>query len=234
MNIIPEYICDIPVKIKKIEQKKKVTALITGELVSGGTDIFVQKWDELLKKKISVISKSMNVTGIKINKNVCRIKANTTVTEIEESKELNKIIPGLKEYLKLFGSIPIKNRATIGGNINNASPIGDITNIFLALNSKLILKKEKSKREIFLKDYFKGYKTLDRKKGELIDEIKFTIPGKNTKFNFEKVSKRTYLDIASVNTSILIEVKKNSYRRCPHTAGGVAPIALYLTLILNL
>ena len=232
LNAIPDYISDIPLKLKKIERRKKVKALRTtkGEPVCGGTDIFVQKWDELLKKKISVITKSRNINGIKTGKNICSIKASTTVTEIEESKELNKMIPGLKDYMLLFGSLPIKNRASIGGNINNASPIGDMTNIFLALNSKLILKKKKAKREIFLKDYYKGYKSLDRKKGELIDEIKFTIPGKNTKFNFEKVSKRTFLDIVSVNSSILIKIKNDIIEDVHISAGGVAPIPFHLTL----
>jgi xanthine dehydrogenase small subunit len=229
LNLIPEYIKNIPEILKSLNNEKKVNPLKkNSEVISGGTDILVQRWDELLKKEISLIFKTGDKDNITLENGVCTIKATTTVSEIEESKELNKIIPGLKEFLSLFGSRPIKNRATLGGNINNASPIGDMTNIFLALNSKIILQSEKTKREIFLKDYYKGYKTLDRKNGELISEIIFTIPGKNAKFNFEKVSKRIHLDISSVNSSILIEVKNNQILNTHISAGGIAPIPLYL------
>ena len=229
LNLIPEYIKNIPEILKSLNNEKKINPLKNySEVISGGTDILVQRWDELLKKEISLIFKTGDKNNITLKNGECTIKATTTVSEIEESKELNKIIPGLKGFLKLFGSRPIKNRATLGGNISNASPIGDMTNIFLALNSKIILKREKTKREIFLKDYYKGYKTLDRKEGELISEIKFTVPGKNAKFNFEKVSKRTYLDIASVNSSILIEVKNGKIINTYISAGGIAPIPLYL------
>jgi len=228
LNIIPEYLSGISKNLKKL----KVTSgqkRISGELVFGGTDIFVQKWEELLKKNISIAQRALNFKGIIVKGKSCTIKASVTVSELEKSVQLNKLIPGFKDYLKLFGSQPIKNRATVGGNVNNASPIGDITNILLALNSKIILKNGKSKREIFLKDYFKGYKILDRKKGELIDEIKFELLKFNSFFNFEKVSKRTYLDIASVNSSIYLGVENQNIKTAHLSAGGVAPIPLYLT-----
>ena len=228
LNVIPDYIISIPRKLKELNKEKTNTGRFQGEIIGGGTDIFVQKWDELLKTKISLINRPHKIGIIKIDKGFCRIKAYATVSEIEESKELNKIIPGLKNYLLLFGSRQIRNRATIGGNINNASPIGDITNILLALGSKLILKNRNSAREIFLKDYYKGYKTLNRKSNEIIDEIIFAVPSKKSKFNFEKVSKRTYLDIASVNSSILIEVWNRKILNVQISAGGIAPIPLYL------
>ena len=105
--------------------------------------------------------------------------------------------------------------ATIGGNFINASPIGDFTIFFLALDAQLSLfqssDSEKSKRELPLRKLYKGYKTLDKKPDEsILNKIWFELPGKNSYFNFEKVSKRTHLDIASVNSAI----QYKNERRC--------------------
>jgi len=63
--------------------------------------------------------------------------------------------------------------ATFGGNIVNASPIGDMTQFFLALNSTLlIINKDQKEREVPLKEFYKGYKTYDLQEGELIKNIR--------------------------------------------------------------
>ena len=135
-----------------------------------------------------------------------------------------------KNIAELFGSKQIRNRATIGGNINNASPIGDMTAFFLSLNAKLILSGKNQIREVFLKDYYKGYKLLDRHTDEVIskDCIQNSFI---TIINivFEKVCRRRYLDIASVNTSFYCEVNDNKFSVVHISAGGVGPIPLYLS-----
>ena len=87
----------------------------------------------------------------------------------------------------------------------------------------------KARRTIFLKDFYKGYKQLDKKNNEFIEKIIFKKPSPGAVFNFEKVSKRTWLDIASVNSACLIEVDKSSIIKNIHlSAGGVAPFPKYL------
>ena len=130
--------------------------------------------------------------------------------------------------MDLIASLPIRNSATIGGNFVNASPIGDTTIFFLALNSTLNMVNGKSKRRILLKDLYKGYKNLDLKPGEYVESLEFKLPGENSHFNFEKVSKRSYLDIASANSAINLEVKNNVIYEAHVSAGGIAPIPLYL------
>ena len=63
------------------------------------------------------------------------IDARATVSDFGESEIIQKYFPEMKNFIRLFGSLPIRNRATIGGNIINASPIGDMTSILLPLNS---------------------------------------------------------------------------------------------------
>jgi xanthine dehydrogenase small subunit len=92
-------------------------------------------------------------------------------------------------------------------------PIGDFTIFFLALNAQLRLVHTSDDREfirnIALRNFYKGYKELDKIPGEVVTKIWFELPGKNSYFNFEKVSKRTHLDIASVNSAIHIKMNGN-------------------------
>ncbi|MGB5287947.1 MAG: hypothetical protein WBN42_05615, partial [Ignavibacteriaceae bacterium] len=83
-------------------------------------------------------------------------------------------------------------------------------------------------RKILLKDFYKGYKQLDKSDDEYLEYIEFKLPSKNSHFNFEKVSKRTHLDIASVNSAMYVEVTDNIIAGIHISAGGVAPIPLYL------
>lgn len=229
-RLIPEYFKDIP---KRLSQLKKNLTSKTEEFkpkffVSGGTDLFVQQWENILKNDIELSSVQKISSNIKEENGKCIIGAKTTVSDFINSEVISNYFPSLREDLKLFGSLPIRNRATLGGNIINASPIGDMTNILLALNSTLKIRKENKSREVKLREFYKGYKLLDLQEGELLEEITFDVPAANSKFNFEKVSQRTYLDIASANSSMYIESDNGKILKCSISAGGVSPIPLYL------
>ncbi len=86
-----------------------------------------------------------------------------------------------------------------------------------------------NERVIPLRKLYKGYKYLDKKEEEFIQQISFELPAKNAFFNFEKVSKRTHLDIASVNTAISITINEDEILSASISAGGVGPTPLYLS-----
>ncbi len=229
-KILPEYFINIPKRLNEIENTfdKEKNISSEGYMVSGGTDLFVQKWETLLSSDVKFISSAIDGKHIKIEKNICTVKASTTIAEIEESVQIQKYFPQLAESLKYFGSKPIRNRATVAGNIVNASPIGDMTNILLALNAQLTLDANSTTRKIALKDFYLGYKTLALQKNEMVKEIEFIIPSQNDFFNYEKVSRRTYLDIASVNSTIYLKVNGNNIEEVRISAGGIAPVPLLL------
>lgn len=229
-GLLPEYFLSIPDRLKqlleeKIKQSDKEAAYFN---ISGGTDLFVQQWENILTNDVSLLSSNGVSSYIKEESGKCSVGSRTSVSDIINSSAIKKYFPSLPDQLLLFGSLPIRNRATVGGNIVNASPIADMTSIFLALDSVLVLKKGNTKRKVKLREFYKGYKEYDLKDGELIEEIVFELPEKNAKFNFEKVSQRTYLDIASSNSSIYVEEKNSVINKCGISAGGVAPIPLYL------
>ena len=226
-DFIPEYFAAIPAKLKalQIEDNSQSGTVF----ISGGTDLYVQQADNLIENNIHTIANNNALKGIKIESEICTIGAGNTVTELWNHKELNNYFPNLKKHLKLVSSEQIRNMASFGGNFVNASPIGDMTIFLLSLNSDItIIDEDGNERTVALKDFYKGYKTYDLKDNELIKDIQFELPTKYTKFNFEKVSKRTHLDIASVNSAISFTYENEIIQNAHVSIGGVAAIPKYL------
>ncbi len=229
-SVIPEYFKTIPARLKEILQKISMNGM-HGEysvLVSGGTDLYVQKVFSMQFETINTISTLKKKETISENDAQIIIPAETTVEEFRLSSVVEKYFPSLKTELELFGSTPIRNRATISGNIVNASPIGDMTNILLALNAELYLRDGSETRNLPLRKFYRGYKQLDKKKSELIEQISIAKPNQRTKFSYEKVSRRKYLDIASVNSTMVFDLHDELFSNVGISAGGVGPTPLFL------
>lgn len=221
---IPEYFLEISSRLNKIH---KVTPVKETEstIIAGGTDLMVQKAKVLAEADINLFQNRIDLKGIKIENGKCVLGAATTASEIEESLEIRKVVPEIISYLKLISSKPIRNMGTIAGNIVNASPIGDLSIMLLALNAEVNLSKGNA---IPLKDFYLGYKKLALDKGDYIKSILFPVSPKPSLFNFEKVSKRTHLDIASVNSAIQLYIEGDKIVECHLSAGGIAPIPMFL------
>ena len=226
-GFIPDYFKDIP---KKLQQLNLNELPKEGIIVANGTDLYVHNADKLSEEKVYLISNDITLKGISFSDTKCIIGANTTVTEILQNDKLNTIFPKLKQFLKLVSSEQIRNMGTLGGNFVNASPIGDMSIFFLALNSTLTIKNKKGEiRQLPFQNFHENYKVVNLKGDELIVSISFEIPEENTYFNFEKVSKRTHLDIASVNTASKFIIKNNLISEAHLSIGGVAAIPTYLS-----
>ncbi|HEY6626343.1 MAG TPA: FAD binding domain-containing protein [Ignavibacteriaceae bacterium] len=227
-GILPDYFSTIEERLKKLKNvKSNEHHNRTKYIIAGGTDLYVQKPDELLAQEIIFI-KNKNLSYIKVDGNICRVGAAATFEMINDSPVFQNHFPRLKNYFDLIASLPIRNSATVGGNIINASPIGDLTIFFLALNSSVVLSNGVKQRKISLKDFYKGYKQLNKNNDEYLEFVEFQLPSRSSHFNFEKVSKRTHLDIASVNSAMYIETDNDMISSIHISAGGVAPIPLYL------
>jgi xanthine dehydrogenase small subunit len=225
-DFVPDYFLTIEQRLAAFQTEYTSNGQLP---IGGGTDLYVQKHDELHDIDMNFLFDKKELNGIRFEGNHCILKSSVTVTDLIENETLLNAIPNWYNYLKLLSSTPIRNIATIAGNIANGSPIGDFTIILLAMKAQLTLtNKENISRQVMLKDFYLGYKTLDKKADEIISEIFFEVPN-FSKFNFEKVCKRQYLDIASVNTAITIATNGNSISDADVSIGGVGPIPKYLT-----
>jgi xanthine dehydrogenase small subunit len=198
------------------------------QYLGGGTDLYVQQHDTMPHTDIDFLFDKSHLNGITQFGNKCFLGASVTVTDLLESPIFNKYFPNLGRYIKLISSTQIRNMATIAGNFVNASPIGDFTIFFQALDAQLILSDGTNTREVPLRKFYKGYKKLNKANDEHIEKIYFQLPAVSTKFNFEKVSKRTHLDIASVNSAISINIDGDIIIDAGIAAGGVSPVPAFL------
>jgi xanthine dehydrogenase small subunit len=229
-NIIPAYFKEIKKKLLDLQPTRNGVEPDAGNqwLLGGGTDLYVQKPEEIKDSAVRFVPRNDDQQKIITKGNRCNISSQATITDLLESAVLNQYFPELQKHIKLISSTPIRNMATIAGNFVNASPIGDFTIFFLALNAQLVLSNNNSKRTIALHHFYKGYKKLDKHADEHIENIFFELPASNSLFNFEKVSKRTHLDIASVNSAIYLEMDEDVIVAAALSAGGVGPVPMYL------
>jgi len=223
-EFVPKYFLDIGHKLKELTLEKQST---WGKVVANGTDLFVHDADKLTSEEIHLVANKRSLHGIEMKANTVSIGANSTVTDLLDSKLLGNEFPQLAQHFKLVSSDPIRNMGTIGGNFVNASPIGDMSIFFLALESTLYITSDKGDRRLDFKDFHQDYKKYDLKEGDLVKCISFQ-KLENDLFNFEKVSKRTHLDIASVNGAMRIELDGEVISKISIAVGGVAAIPKYL------
>lgn len=228
-RMIPSYFLDIESRLAALLNNTVKQEAAGEKYVGGGTDLYVQQHDTIVDEPLNFLYDKSELKGISRHGNTCVMGSATTVTDIAESKIFKDHFKELPAYIKLVSSTQIRNMATIAGNFTNASPIGDFTIFFLALDARISLANEETKREIFLKDFYKGYKSLDKQPGEIIEKIMFELPSATDLFNFEKVCKRTNLDIASVNSAICLRMQdEQTIAAASLSAGGVGPVPMYL------
>lgn len=115
--------------------------------------------------------------------------------------------PSLYEMFRWFASRPIRNRATLGGNLATASPIGDSAPVLMALGASLVLVSPAGKRLVSVRDFFSGYRKTALREREWITEIRVPLPGPGVtrREEFVKVSKRREMDISIVSAAFCLD-----------------------------
>jgi xanthine dehydrogenase small subunit len=192
-------------------------------VVAGGTDLYVQRPLQVEDGPILVL-REPQVPPIRRENDHVYLSAGATAEDMKGSRILADTVGGIDRAMELMGSWPIRARATVAGNLVNASPIGDMTIILLALDAELGTVLGSEHRVLPLARFFHGYKELDLRPGELVEWVRFSADRRVARFNFEKVSKRTHLDIASVNSAISVTMDGDRFVSVILSAGGVAPV----------
>ncbi len=177
-------------------------------LVAGATEIGVELNKKFKAFPLLISTEAVReLTAIKKTKAGWRIGAAATLTAIEE-----KVAPGcppLAKMLRLFAARQIRNRATMGGNLATASPIGDSAPVLLALDASLVLASPKGVRTVSLAEFFTGYRQTALRPDEVIKEIMLPpfAPGRglSRKADFIKVSHRQELDISIVAGAFCVD-----------------------------
>ena len=113
-------------------------------------------------------------------------------------RALGAMHPHLDELMRRFGSEQIRNSGTIGGNLANGSPIGDLPPVLIALDAALVLRSKAGRRELPLERFFLDYRKQDRLPGEFVEQIIVPKLPADALLHVSKISKRFDEDISSV------------------------------------
>ena len=195
----------------------------SAKIVAAGTDLNLE-----ITQSLNEFSHIVSVNGVKelqvINDGEFELEIGSAVSYQKATSSLVKYWPDLEAYLHRFASLPIKNWATIGGNIANASPIGDMPPVLIALEAKLKLRRESKVRIIALEDFFVTYKKTALEKGEFIESIIIPKPDKNDHLIAHKISKRFEDDISAVCMAINVRLNDDHPSSVKIALGGMSGI----------
>jgi xanthine dehydrogenase small subunit len=231
LGVVPAYFAGIAARLRAQQPQALVRKNAVAVAMAGGTDLYVQRGPELAAQELRLLSRQEGFAAIWPAADRIHIGAAAPISDLMESRLLTAALPQLPGFLRLVSSTQIRNRATVGGNIVNASPIGDLSVMLLALDAAIGLRSLRPGgriRQMKLRDFFLGYKKLDLRPGEVVAWLSIPLPGNGSRFHFEKVARRRHQDIASVNTAIGLDCDNDRIVTAHVAAGGVAPVPLFL------
>ncbi len=148
------------------------------------------------------------------------IGGGATYTEAHEA--LAKLAPDMGAVITRIGSVQVRNSGTVGGNIANGSPIGDMPPMLIALGAKIELRHGEVSRKILLEDFFIDYGKQDRKAGEVVARIEVPKLKANQKFKAYKITKRFDQDISAVMAAFLFTLSGDKITEARIAYGGMA------------
>ena len=207
-----------PTTIKELQQA--LTATPNATIVAGATDVGLWVTKRLQDITPAIyIGQIEELQNIEFSDDTVTIGAGVSYSQAE--RDLTKVFPQLAEFWPRIAGQQVRNLGTIGGNIANGSPIGDMPPVLIALNARLVLNKGGALREIALEDYFIDYGKQDLQIGEFVQSI--IVPRhEQDALKVYKVSKRRDEDISSVLGALYIIVENDVISSARIAFGGMA------------
>ncbi len=191
------------------------------QIISGGTDMIIELRMKTGNHKLLDISHIQEIQKIKIENNEIRIGGGCTFTKILSHKKIQKHFPMLVQACSTIGSLQIRNKGTIGGNIVNAAPCADSYPPLIAYNAEFILTSVNGIRKIKADEFIlKNYKT-QLKSDEILTEIIIPIPKKNYEYSYFQLGRRNAVNITRISIGILVSFKENEVEECKIISGSL-------------
>lgn len=195
--------------------------------VAGGTDLLLRIREGKLRPKTLISLRGIEeLCGIRLGEPT-RLGAATRVAELLEHAELGARFPVLRDAAKTLGSVQIRNVATIGGNLINASPCADLAPPLLVHDARVVLQSAAESRELSLEELFVAPGETRLGPGELLTTVLLEAPPPSRRAVFEKI-RRVSMDISIASVAVALDVEDGVCRRARVAAGSVAPRPLRL------
>ena len=190
-------------------------------ILAGGTDVGL--WVTKLFRDLNTVLYIGNVRELQsagVNRKHIDIGASVTLSDAMPL--IIEHYPDLEELFLRFGSPPIRNAGTLGGNIANGSPIGDTMPVLIVIGTTITLRKGSKTREIPLDEFYLDYQKTAIKPGEFVERIRIPLPIENQCIRTYKVSKRFDQDISAVCGAYALQLKDSRVDQVRVAYGGVA------------
>ncbi|NKJ01017.1 xanthine dehydrogenase small subunit [Novosphingobium sp. SG707] len=190
-------------------------------IVAGATDVGLWVTKQLRDLgRVIFIGDVADLRGIEENE--AGVTLGATVRYSESWDVLARLHPDLGELVRRIAGTPVRNAGTIGGNIANGSPIGDMPPALIALGATLTLRRGDRRREMALEDYFLAYGKQDRREGEFVEGVFIPRPAPEAVIAITKLSKRFDSDISAVLGAFHLTIEDGVITRARIAFGGMA------------
>jgi carbon-monoxide dehydrogenase medium subunit len=201
-----------------------------GRFLAGGTDLVIaMKEKGLVPRYIVDLKRISGLSGIREQGDgSITIGALTTMREIETSPLITKKYPFLSQSAAEVGSIQIRNRATVGGNMANATPSADVAPALIALNATAKIVSANGERTVTLEEFFRGPGQTVMTSDEILTELTIPKTGPRLVGEYIKFSPREMMDLAYVGVAVAYNLGDQD-KKCEHVRivlGAVAPTPL--------
>lgn len=205
------------------------------KIIAGGTNLVPD-----MRSQSTSPGWVIDLTGIetlrylKEERGLIRIGALTTISDLIDSKLIKNRAPLLWKAASHFAGPIVRNRATVGGNLVDASPAADSAVPLLALKAQVKLRSLKGQRTIPLDQFFADYRKTALRSGEILTEVAFPIPERTAKFAYHKMGRRNAMAISVVSVGVLLKMKGETCSEAAIALGAVAPTPIRVLAVESL
>lgn len=204
---------------KELQEALDVLSLKTPKIIAGGTDVMLSDNNY---EEVMFIGGITAIKKIRSEESILSIGAGVTMTDLLKNKETEF----LKDIIESIASPGVRNWGTVGGNICNASPIGDLLPVIYVLDGRVVVRKKDSVRKVAIEDFVLDRKKVDLRDGELVEGIEVLKPSMNCEKMWFKVAGREANALSKVSLFVLLKYKGKTLEEFRLAIGGLAPTVI--------
>jgi CO/xanthine dehydrogenase FAD-binding subunit len=182
-------------------------------MIVGGTDLIVGLQNGKLQPKLIIDLKHLNdlPPGIQESAGGLSISAPTTLSDILADERIRRRYPALVEAAQTVGSVQIRNRASLTGNICNASPAADTAPALLIYGAVVVLSGPAGQRRVTLDDFLLGARSTALGPDEIATAIELPTPAESLGTGFARLTRRRGVDLATLSVCCSVDARRTSF-----------------------
>jgi CO/xanthine dehydrogenase FAD-binding subunit len=201
-------------------------------ILAGGTDLIPgYEGGQPLPEHLINIKAIPELSGIQQGQKQVEIGALTSIETLRRDAHIRSHFPALAQACEDFGSVQIRHRATLGGNIVNASPAADTLPALFVYNAAVKLRGTQGERIVGVQDFILNPGEVDLQPGEILHSIQ--LPRSDCRSLFHKLGLRQAMAIAVVNYAIIYKIEDQHFTSLTVAAGAIAPRVVYLKTFMD-